>query len=326
MRRRTVLVLIVSGVVALAGLVAASKPAHATFRGKNGPIAFRRFDPATGAFPLLRANADGTGVKTLTNLPGFFSDWSADGKQIAFDFFDDQGNEQIATADADGGNLQAITSGFGTHEVPSWSPDGTRIAFDATAQSPDAPDFHTSLWTIGADGSDPELLPIANPGFDVEPKYSPDGRSIAFDRILPATGRSFQQQAVFVVDSHGGTARRLTPAGLAAEHPTWSPDGRWIAFDAASGPPGPETIEVMHPDGSDRRVVLPGTDRLGGHKPWFSPDGTQILFGCVFTAPGGMRTEDICTMNADGSRVVDITNTPDTPENWPSWGPAVAGA
>jgi Tol biopolymer transport system component len=296
--------------------------AQATFPGQNGPIAFRSFDPATGAFPLLRANSDGTDVTVLTELPGLFSDWSPGGRKIAFDFFDAQGNEQIATADADGGNAQVITSGTGLaiNEVPSWSPDGTRILFDGSGQSPDAPDFRTSLWTINADGTDPQLFPITNPGFDVEPKYSPDGRWIAFDRIRPAAGHRFQHQAVFIVSSAGGTARQLTAWGLAAEHPTWSPDSQWIAFDTASGAPGPETIEIMHPDGHGKTVILPGSARIGGHKPWFSPDGKKILFGCVFKTRGFI--EDICVMDTDGTHIVDLTNTPDMPENWPSWGPA----
>jgi len=312
--------------VAAAGLALAPGSAHATFGGKNGPIAFRRFDPATGAFPLLRANPDGSGVTTLTELPGFFSDWSPDGRKIAFDFFDEQGGEQIATMNADGTNLQVITAGTGMtiNEVPSWSPDETRILFDASNQSPDAPGFHTSLWTINVDGTDPRPFPMSNPGFDVEPKYSPDGQWVAFVRIRPPTGRSFQQEAVFIVNAHGGTARQLTAWGLADEHPTWSPDSQWIAFDADSATRNAETIEITHPDGSGLTVLLPGSAQIGGHKPWFSPDGKKILFGCVFTS-GRHVVEDICVMNADGTHIVNLTNTPDTPENWPSWGPAPAG-
>src|SRR5690348_3864915 len=100
-------------VVAGAGLALPVDTAQATFPGQNGPIAFRSFDPATGAFPLLRANSDGTSVTVLTERPGFFSDWAPDGRRIAFDFFDDQGNEQIATAGAHGRNPQVITSGTG---------------------------------------------------------------------------------------------------------------------------------------------------------------------------------------------------------------------
>src|ERR1700674_5922553 len=104
--------------------------AHATFPGKNGRIAFGRYDPAIGWFRLYTANPDGTDVQPLTHVASSFSDWSADGKRIAFDFFDDDGNEQIATINPDGSDMKAITSGHGIHEVPSWSPNGSQIAFD----------------------------------------------------------------------------------------------------------------------------------------------------------------------------------------------------
>ena len=49
-------------------------------------------------------------------------------------------------------------------------------------------------------------------------------------------------------------------------------------------------------------------------------DGTKILFSCV--TYGQAFIEDLCVMNADGTGVVDITNTPGVLENFPSWGTA----
>ena len=54
--------------------------------------------PETGfGVPLLRAMPDGTQVTELNERPGFFTDWRADGERIAFDFFERDGDEQIAT-------------------------------------------------------------------------------------------------------------------------------------------------------------------------------------------------------------------------------------
>jgi hypothetical protein len=69
-----------------------------------------------------------------------------------------------------------------------------------------------------------------------------------------------------------------------------------------------------------RRTILAATPALGGHKPWSSPDARKILFMCA-TPSSGDHNEDICVMNADGTRIADLTNTPTTLENWPSWGP-----
>ena len=304
-------------------LGSAATSANATFPGRNGPIAFHRFDPATGQFVLLRALPDGTQPAQLSDRPGFFSDWRADGRRLAFDYFDADGNEQIATITPDGGDLRDITSGPGIHEVPSWSPDGRRIVFDySPTPDPDTPGFQTRLWTMRADGSHARPLPTWPTGFDVEPRYSPNGRWIAFGRLtLSPTGE--QQQAVFIVGADGGHVRQLTAWELNAEHPTWSPDSRWITFDSLPAVVSPAgTIEAIRPDGSGRHTLFAATDRVGAHKPQFSPDGSRILFMCALTDPDGHYNEDICVINADGTNLVNLTNTPDALENWPSWGPA----
>jgi Tol biopolymer transport system component len=310
--------------LALLIVTAAAAPAGATFPGRNGPIAFRQIDPATDRFPLFRALPDGTGVTELTDRPGLFSDWRADGRRLAFDFFDAYGNVQIATMAADGGDLREITSGLGIHEVPSWSPDGYRIAFDYSPEPDDStPGFHTRLWTMRADGTHARPLPIWPAGFDVEPKYSPNGRWIAFARLREDAAAGDFQAAIFIVEAHGGRVRQLTPWNEWVEHPTWSPDSRWITFNSIEDFDSPaSTIEAIGPDGRGRHTILATTESLGGHKPWYSPDGTRILFMCAITDPDGHYNEDICVMNADGSNVVNLTNTPETIENWPSWGPA----
>ena len=224
--RRTLL----TTVLTLTVTASAAAPAGATFPGRNGPIAFRQFEFATGHFALFRALPDGTRPTELTDRPGFFSDWRADGRRLAFDFFDADGNEQIATITPDGGDLREITSGPGIHEVPSWSPDGHRIVFDySPIADPDTPGFETHLWTMRADGSQARPLPMRPAGFDGEPRYSPDGRWIAFGRLIVSTDGDYQQ-AVFIVDADGGRVRQLTPWEANAEHPTWSPDGRWLAI------------------------------------------------------------------------------------------------
>jgi TolB protein len=120
-----------------------------------------------------------------------------------------------------------------------------------------------------------------------------------------------------IVPADGGIVRQLTPWGAFVEHPTWSPDSRQIIFNTPEG-----TIESIRPDGTRRHTIRAATEHLGGHKPWFSPDGSRILFVCAITDPDGRFTDDICTMNADGSDVINLTNTANVFENNPSWGPA----
>jgi Tol biopolymer transport system component len=197
---------------------------------------------------------------------------------------------------ADGGGFRVITSGPGIHEVPSWSPDGDRIVFDYSPDNPDTPGFETRLWTMRPDGTHARPLPMSPPGFDTEPKYSPNGRWIVFARLREDVAED--EAAVFITGAAGGRVRQLTPWHAIIEHPTWSPDSRWIAFNTPEG-----TIEAIRPDGSERHTILPALEGRGGHKPWFSPDGTRILFMCEnqgLTTPGKF-------------------------ENFPSWAPAPSG-
>jgi Tol biopolymer transport system component len=296
-------------------------PSHATFPGVNGRIAFGRYNPAIAGWQLYTANPDGTDVQPLTFVSSFLSDWRADGKRIAFDFSDSDGNEQIATINPDGSNMQQITFGPGIHEVPSWSPTGTQIAFDYSPLLPDDPNFITSIFVMNSDGSNPHAVTTA--GFDVEPRFSPDGTRIAFSRIRKFVGNGFQQEAILVVNADGSNPRQLTAWGIAEEHVSWSPDSQWIVFNVAkeSGHPTGSNLGIylMHSDGTGQHLLYNGRENLPTHKANFSPDGKKILFGCwSFTN----QSNDICVMDVNGKNVVDIINTPGLDENFPSWGVA----
>jgi Tol biopolymer transport system component len=311
--------------LALAATALFASTAWATFPGRNGHITYRPVDPETGfGAPLLRAWPDGTHVREVSDLLGSFTDWSADGKRIAFDVLEPDGDIQIATTTSSGHDLRFLTSGPGIHEVPSWSPSGRSIVFDFSPVSdPETPGFRTELWTMRADGRHARPLPIwpAGPDFgsDFEPRYSPNGRWIAFARYRQTDG--VDEAAVFLTGAKGGRARQVTPWGAYVEHPTWSPDSRWITFNTPEG-----TIEAIRPDGSRRRTILQAVEGFGGHKPWFSPDGRKILFTCenwgTLPEPPPDFNDDICVMDADGTDVDNLTDTVDRFENWPSWGPA----
>ena len=307
-------------------VLTAALPSEASFPGANGAITFRVDDFDTGeSKPLFRAQADGNQVGVLDERPGFGTDWRADGTRIAFDFVERDGDVQIATMAADGSKTEVLTSGRGIHELPSWSPNGRRIVYDFSPTiDSNSPDFETNLWIMREDGSGSRRLPMRSRGFDVEPRYSPTRDQIAFGRLRISASGNFSQ-AVFLLNTETRRVRQLTPWRLSSEHPTWSPDGRWVLYNNA--PSG--TVQMVRPSGKDRRTIAPATRDFGGHKPWFSPDGTQILLMCenqgTRRRPPKDYNQDICVMNADGSNIVHVIDTPAQQENWPSWGPAATG-
>jgi hypothetical protein len=278
----------------------------------NGRITFGRFDPALGDFSIWAANPDGTHQQRLTHIPSFFSDWSPNGRRIAFDFIHGS-SEHLATMDPNGRHMRQLTFRKGIQEVPKWSPNGHRITFDASPKLPDQPGFHTNIWTMRADGTGARQL--TRGAFDVEPVYSPGGGRIAFGRITGVDAQGFQLEAIYVINADGTHPQQVVPPLADLEHPDWSPNGHWISFNI--GPDHPHAaVMVVHPNGKGLRVLRPSDNRFGLFKPVWSPDGHKFLVGCHdFRA----NIDKLCVMKANGHNLHVVVATPE-PVNFTAWG------
>lgn len=285
-------------------------PAAAGDPPVNGRITFGRFDPELGDYSIWAANPDGSHQQRLTHVPSFFSDWSPDGRRIAFDFADDTG-VHLATMDPDGRHLRQLTFGPAIQEVPDWAPDGGWIVFGASPIFPGEPGFHTDIWIMRADGSHQRQL--TRGGFDGEPVFSPDGRHIAFARITHDA--EIADVAIYVMNRDGTHLREVVPSTFGLEHPDWSPDGRWITFNIAPEVPG-AAVMAVHPDGSGLHVIRANNNRWEVYKPTWSPDGRKLLVVCFDVQA---QIEKLCTMNPNGRNLQVVVATPDF-VNFPAWG------
>ncbi|MDP9220506.1 MAG: hypothetical protein M3P23_08200 [Actinomycetota bacterium] len=323
-------------------------PASATFSGDNGRIAFRRYfdaDRTRGAVFTVRP--DGSGERQVTYPPAGYldddPDWSPDGRQLAFIRVNKNGcgtdclYASLFVVNADGSHLKQLTSstpgvdcanGGGCAAGPAWSPDGKTIAFQRqTGPLVDDEWTETAIYIIGADGSGlTQVTQKVHPttGFDDAPQFSPDGRTLAFERnnirgALPLFG-----VAVFTVGVDGRHERRLTPWSLRAGDTTdWSPDGQRILFE--SNEEGPSTksanLYTVRKDGTDLRQL---TFAHGGTVQYFassySPDGRRITFART-PGIGPDGNADVYTMNVDGTHVRRVTNNA-LWDSRPDWGPA----
>src|SRR5215472_8543912 len=105
---------------------------------------------------------------------------------------------------------------------PQISPDGKWIVYDVGTPNLEANRVTHNIWLVPAEGG--EARQITRGDSDVRPRWSPDGKRIAF-----LSSRDGEQQ-IYWITLHGGDANRLTFLSAGADNELWSPDGKWIAF------------------------------------------------------------------------------------------------
>jgi Tol biopolymer transport system component len=163
---------------------------------------------------------------------------------------------------------------------PDWSPNGRRIvAGGFRSQTVCTPNpvnpfslpvcettFSSGLWVINvATGDEREILHFDNEWIGL-PAWSPNGRTIAFDRGT-AQGVVTDDAHVWTVRPNGSGLRQLTPLLVGHQAPSWSPDGRRLAVTTA--PKGSRSdIATIRADGSGLRVLT-----HSGHN--FHPDWSR---------------------------------------------------
>ena len=115
-------------------------------------------------------------------------------------------------------------------EEVQFTPDGRHIAFVRSQPQRESNDYQRNIWLAAGDGQTPPLQ-LTRGGRDGQPRWSPDGKTLAFVRA-PAKGEdgAKPQICLLPVFGPGGEARPLTRASNGATAPRWSPDGAWLAF------------------------------------------------------------------------------------------------
>jgi eukaryotic-like serine/threonine-protein kinase len=166
-----------------------------------------------------------------------------------------------------------LTSYPGTEDFPTFSPDGSQIAFMWNGANQDNFDIYVKLA-----GPGPPLRLTSDPAVDSSPAWSPNGQSIAFLRELP--GGRF---AVLLIPPIGGPERRLAeipfPFSINPLSVAWSPDGSSLAVTDQDAPNQPPGIFLLSTEtGEKRRLTSPPPHSRGDYAPAFSPDGRTLGF------------------------------------------------
>ncbi len=211
-----------------------------------------------------------------------------------------EGESEIFTMGVDGSGLIRLTEDSARLNQPTWSPDGSHIAYVRLEWL-----TNLEIYVMEADGSDQIRLTYNFQAYDIEPDWSPDGSQIAF------ASSQYGLLDIFTINLDDFQQTRLTENLGVDSSPDWSPSGEQIVY--RSEREENNEIFVMNADGSEKKNL---TNHLASDTdPAWSPDGSMIAF--VSDREG---FEDIYVMNTDGSDPIRLTNSM-AKDTYPAWSP-----
>lgn len=251
------------------------------------------------------------------------------------------GRHELQVADADGFNAQSVLASQEPIISPTWSPDGSRIAYvsfdqkkpivvvqnlaqgttrvvanfrgnnSAPAWSPDgrylavalSKDGLTQIYRIAATGGEAERL-TESAGIDTQPAFSPDGQTIAFTSDRGGSPQIYRMPAA------GGPAQRVTFEGSYNVGPRFSPDGKTLVYVQRDG--GRFRIAAFELATGQVTVL---TDGSLDDSPTFAPNGKMILYEAQVGGRG-----HLAAVSSDGRVRQRLTSSAGDVQD-PSWGP-----
>lgn len=232
----------------------------------------------------------------------------------------DRTKAEIATLSPSGGGYLPVfpspgkaSKRLGALSIPAWSPDGTKMAFSHKLGN------HSEISLISADGSG--LQAVSGTRGGVLPVFASDGKSLAFTRIRhEKRGRygGYESASVWIVNLETGERRQLTRWRQHLEQyaSSFSPDGATLLvmrFDHEQRSGDPEVVALRFDGRTSSLLVGEGV------LPVYSPDGSQIA---LFRFNDRSEQGDLYVVDADGSNLRRLTQTPNRDELFAGWDPS----
>jgi dipeptidyl aminopeptidase/acylaminoacyl peptidase len=237
--------------------------------------------------------------------------WSPDGSRIVYMrhsvvpvggpacFTVGSSNNELMTMSAGGGVPDQLTSNAAKFfdNQPAWSPDGTKIVFtsdrDGTPGRTAA--FPTNIWGVNADGTGLQRLThIVHNSSDVDPHYTPDGRSIIYSH-----GEGGGPAETWIMGADGSHPTPLIAGVLSSYSAVFSPDGTQLAFVDDSA------LYTLQIDSGAVTQWLPSSARVSD--PVWAPDQSAIAYSGEVFAPESIINVSIKPLTP-GAAPVQLTH------------------
>jgi TolB protein len=257
---------------------------------KKDSIAF--LSSRNGAPALWFMDWNGESKRQISEAGTVINDfrWAPDSKSIGIEIAN--GNlSWIAVLDIETEEVEPLTSRSENAKIGDWSPDGEWLLYAAVGGE------STGIRRRNPNGVDEITVTT---GLDTNPRWSPDGRSIAFNRVTGADGNSSID--LVVSDRDGEKQTNVAPDDFDETSFDWAPDSKRILFVSESS--GNAEIYTVAPDGKDMKQLT--SNRVIDANPRWNSNGSSILF-----LSEGDGSYDIYSMNKDGEQQKRMTSIAD---------------
>lgn len=204
-------------------------------------------------------------VRRLTNdkRADFDASWAPEGRWIAFSRYlgessakGEQPDIELFLIRPSGKELTQLTNGEAISRSPTWSPDGSMLAYE----SYDA-DEQARIWMLSIDSGEARPVTMGAMASDTDPAWSPDGDHIAFTRTTASTG-PFGTPEIWVLEVD--TLLTTKVGDLTGYGVDWSPTGKRLVYSSLVGH-GTPSLFTARADGSGKRLIFKGS--LGAYSP-----------------------------------------------------------